>query len=172
MPCTRSPAWRGRPAFETRFGLHQGQAQVGHFGAPDRLNYTAIGDAVNLASRLEGLNKQYGTAIIASAPVFAATRAEFDFRLLDKVAVKGKTDAIEVYELLGEKGTARAMQQTVAAYEKALTAYMGRKFAEAMNILAAQPNDLPSCVLHARCREFQQTPPPSDWNGAFVSMSK
>ncbi len=167
-----SPAWRGRPAFETRFGLHQGQAQVGHFGAPDRLNYTAIGDAVNLASRLEGLNKQYGTAIIASAPVFAATRAEFDFRLLDRVAVKGKTDAIEVYELLGEKGTARAMQQTVAAYEKALAAYMGRKFAEAMNILAAQPNDLPSCVLHARCREFQQTPPPSDWNGAFVSMSK
>ncbi|HEY2714287.1 MAG TPA: adenylate/guanylate cyclase domain-containing protein [Chthoniobacterales bacterium] len=169
---SRSPTWRGRPAFETRFGLHQGQAQVGHFGAPDRLNYTAIGDAVNLASRLESLNKQYGTAIIASAPIFAATRAEFDFRLLDKVAVKGKIDAIEVYELLGEKGTAAAMRQTVTAYENALAAYMGRKFADAMDILAAQPNDPPSCVLHARCREFQQAPPPSDWGGAFVSMSK
>jgi hypothetical protein len=64
------------------------------------------------------------------------------------------------------------MQQTVAAYEKALAAYMGRKFADAMNILATQPNDLPSCVLHARCRELRQTPPPSDWNGVFVSMSK
>ena len=69
---SQSPEWRGLPPFETRFGLHQEKAMVGHFGAPDRMNYTAIGDAMNLASRLEGLNKQYGTTIIASDRIFEA----------------------------------------------------------------------------------------------------
>ena len=68
------------------------------------MNYTAMGDAVNVASRLEGLNKQYGTSIIASDRIFEDARAHFDFRLLDWVAVKGKTDAIKIYELLGMKG--------------------------------------------------------------------
>src|SRR4029077_9225574 len=67
---SQSAEWHNLPAFETRFGLHQDKALVGHFGAPDRMNYTAIGDAVNLASRLEGLNKQYGTTIIASERIF------------------------------------------------------------------------------------------------------
>jgi adenylate cyclase len=169
---SQSSDWQGRPPFETRFGLHQGYAQVGHFGAPDRLNYTAVGDSVNLASRLEGLNKQYGTAIIASAAIFAATREEFDFRLLDKVAVKGKSDAIEVYELLGEKGAAAGMERTVATYESAFAAYTARKFTEAMEILAAQPNDPPSCALGERCRTYHKMPPPPDWDGVFVSMSK
>jgi adenylate cyclase len=131
-----------------------------------------MGDTVNLASRLEGLNKHYGTAIIASAPIFAETREEFAFRLLDKVAVKGKTEAIEVYELLGEKGAAAVMQQTVAVYENAFAAYTARKFAEATDMLASQPNDPPSRALRERCQAFQQAPPPSDWDGVFVSMSK
>ena len=86
----QTPEWRGLPAFETRFGLHCANALVGHFGARDRMNYTAIGDAINLASRLEGLNKQYGTSIIASESIVERARDAFDFRLLDVVAVRGK----------------------------------------------------------------------------------
>ena len=77
---------------------------VGHFGAPDRMSYTALGDGVNLSSRLEGLNKQYGTCILASEAVRDAAGDAFAFRLLDLVAVKGKTRGVAVYELLGRAG--------------------------------------------------------------------
>ncbi len=169
---SQSPDWRGLPPFETRFGLHQEKALVGHFGAPDRMNYTAMGDAVNVASRLEGLNKQYGTSIIASDRIFEDARAHFDFRLLDWVAVKGKADAIKIYELLGTKGEGHEMHETVAAYETAFEAYAARDFDRAVTILEQNAGDAPSNILIKRCRAFQQTPPPEDWRGVYVSMSK
>jgi len=169
---SQSSDWRGLPPFETRFGLHQDKALVGHFGAPDRMNYTAIGDAINLASRLEGLNKQYGTTIIASSRIFEDARAHFDFRLLDWVAVKGKTDAIKIYELLDEKNRADELRETVAAYEAAFEAYVARNFEEAIAILEQNDSDPPTAVLLNRCREFQKAPPPADWSGVHVSMSK
>ncbi|MEO8354064.1 MAG: adenylate/guanylate cyclase domain-containing protein, partial [Chthoniobacteraceae bacterium] len=125
---SQSPEWRGLPRFETRFGLHRDTALVGHFGAPDRMNYTAIGDAINLASRLEGLNKLYGTSIIASERIVEDARAHFDFRLLDRVAVKGKSESIRIYELLGEKGARREPRDFVANYEAAFEAYAARDF--------------------------------------------
>ena len=109
----RTPDWRHLSPFQTRFGLHCSTALVGHFGARDRMNYTAIGDAVNLASRLETLNKQYGTSIIASESIFERARQDFDFRLLDIVAVKGKSKAIKVYELLGASHTAADKREFV-----------------------------------------------------------
>ena len=75
---------------------------VGHFGAPERFSYTALGDGVNLASRLEGLNKKYGTTILVSAAVADVVRAQFDLRPVDRVTVKGKTEATDVFELRGE----------------------------------------------------------------------
>jgi adenylate cyclase len=169
---SQSPDWRGLPPFETRFGLHQEKALVGHFGAPDRMNYTAMGDAVNVASRLEGLNKQYGTSIIASDRIFEGARALFDFRLLDWVAVKGKADAIKIYELLGTKGEGREIHETVAAYETAFEAYAARDFDRAVTILEQNAGDAPSNILIKRCRAFQQTPPPEDWRGVYVSITK
>ena len=169
---SQSSEWRGLPPFETRFGLHQDKALVGHFGAPDRMNYTAIGDAINLASRLEGLNKQYGTTIIASDRIFEDARAQFDFRLLDWVTVKGKTEAIKIYELLGQKGEAGELRETVVAYEDAFGAYVKRDFAAAIAILEKHDADPPSAVLIDRCRAFQQTPPAADWRGVYTSMSK
>jgi len=169
---SQSADWQGLPPFETRFGLHQGKALVGHFGAHDRMNYTAMGDAVNLASRLEGLNKQYGTSIIASDRIVENARDHFDFRLLDLVAVKGKTDAIKIYELLGLKGAGSAMGETVKAYEAAFDAYLARNFGEAIDILAQNGNDPPSAVLLNRCRSFQKTPPLADWRGVHISTSK
>jgi adenylate cyclase len=95
-----SPAWEG-PPMATRFGLHRDTVMVGHFGAPDRLSYTALGDGVNVASRLEGLNKQYGTTIIVSDGVREAAGAGFHFRELDTVAVKGRRGSLRIHELLG-----------------------------------------------------------------------
>ena len=169
---SQSSDWQALPPFETRFGLHQDKALVGHFGAPDRMNYTAIGDAINLASRLEGLNKQYGTTIIASDRVFEAAREHFDFRLLDWVAVKGKTGAIKIYELLGEKNSTDELRETIAAYETAFDAYVARNFEKAIAILEQNNGDPPSAILLSRCRVFQNAPPPPDWQGVHISMSK
>jgi len=153
---SQSSDWQGLPPFETRFGLHQDKALVGHFGAHDRMNYTAMGDAVNLASRLEGLNKQYGTSIIASDRIVEDAREHFDFRLLDLVAVKGKTDAVRIYELLGQKGAGSAMRETVKAYEAAFEAYVARNFGEAIAILAQNQNDPPSAVFSIVAVRFKK----------------
>jgi adenylate cyclase len=164
--------WRHLPPFETRFGLHCSTALVGHFGARDRMNYTAIGDAINLASRLETLNKQYGTSIIASESIFERAHAAFDFRLLDIVAVKGKSEALKVYELLGTIGAAEEKREVVRAYEAAFDAYLARDFARAVEILDGTQTDAPSIVLRERCQTFLRTPPPSDWHGVHISLSK
>jgi adenylate cyclase len=168
----QTPEWRGFPAFETRFGLHFARALVGHFGARDRMNYTAIGDAINLASRLEGLNKQYGTSIIASDTIVERARDSFDFRLLDIVAVKGKNDPTTIYELLGTKGALKQRRQVVSAYETAFSAYAAGNFERALAILQENSNDPPSIVLIERCKAFLQEPPPPDWRGIYFSTSK
>ena len=158
----QTPEWRQFPAFETRFGLHCAKALVGHFGARDRMNYTAIGDAINLASRLEGLNKQYGSSIIASDTIVDRANEAFDFRLLDVVAVKGKSDPITIYELLGTKGVLEQCRQVVSAYEAAFSAYAAGKFERALAILQENASDPPSTVLIERCKAFLQVPPPAD----------
>ena len=172
LALSRSEGWRGLPPFETRFGLHRDTAMVGHFGSPDRLSYTAIGDAVNLASRLEGLNKQYGTSILVSESIRDAA-GEFEYRLLDWVAVKGKRNAIKIYELLAQRERpGEPASEFVTRYEQAFALYVGRDFAGALRLLELQANDPPSVVLGERCREFLAEPPPADWAGVYVSMSK
>jgi adenylate cyclase len=167
-----SPQWQNLPRFETRFGLHRDRVMVGHFGAPDRLNFTVIGNGVNIASRLESLNKQYGTSFLVSEDIFEATKDFFDFRLLDLVAVKGKTEGIKVYELIGRKVEKQAMAAIVTKYEEALQAYRSRHFEDAMNLLKDQLHDGPSHTLHARCSLFLQNPPPDSWDGIYISTEK
>ena len=168
----RTPDWRHVPPFQTRFGLHCSSALVGHFGARDRMNYTAIGDAINLASRLETLNKQYGTSIIASESIFERARQDFDFRLLDIVAVKGKSKAIKVYELLGATHTVADNREFVRGYERAFAAYLARDFSRAVEILSRNETDAPSIVLRQRCETFLHAPPPADWQGVHISLAK
>ncbi|GMV80325.1 MAG: hypothetical protein AMXMBFR7_15090 [Planctomycetota bacterium] len=168
-----SEAWRGGPAWETRLGLHVGPVMVGHFGSPERMNYTALGDGVNLASRLEGLNKTYGTTILASASIREAAGKAFEFRLIDRVAVKGRTQALCVYELLGAAGTVPAVRLEAArAYDRAFEAYVKGDFAAARALWEAQPGDLPSRTMAARCVRLLDAPPLSGWNGVYVATSK
>ena len=173
-----SPAWRdaGLPPWHTRFGLHTEQVLVGNFGAPDRLSYTAMGDGVNLAARLEGLNKVYGTTILASQALRDAVGGAFVFRELDRVAVKGKSRAIAIFELLGVAGDpdARAKRPLIDRYQGALSAARAREFQTALALLAAPPcaDDGPSQLLAKRCRAWLAAPPPADWDGTWVATSK
>ena len=164
-----SPGWVV-PPLRTRFGLHTGEAMVGHFGAPERLSYTALGDSVNLASRLEGLCKQYGVDVLASEAVAVRARGEFVFRLVDRVAVKGRAQGIAVYQLLGP--STLAVPPAARDYEAAFAAYARRDFASAAAILERHPADGPSRVLLDRCRALQATPPPPGWDGVHVASAK
>ena len=168
--------WRsaGLPPWRTRFGLHTDRVLVGNFGAPDRMSYTAMGDGVNLAARLEGLNKVYGTTILVSDEVRTRVGDDFVFRQVDRVAVKGKTRAVAVHELVGEAGSASAERQRAAIkqYEDALTATLERRFERALEILSALPPEGPTAVLAARCRTWIATPPPPDWDGSWTATTK
>lgn len=168
-----SSAWEGLPALVTRFGLHEASVLVGNFGAPTRLSYTALGDGVNLAARLEPLCKQYGVVILASEAIVAKAKGEFVFRRVDRVAVKGKTTGIDVYELLGEKGEEIPNLALAERYEEAFELYLARDFARALAVVEAQQaEDPPSAVLAERCRELAAEPPPAEWRGVHVARSK
>lgn len=164
-------AWSGLAPWRTRFGIHRAEVSVGHFGAPDRMSFTAMGDGVNLASRLESLNKQYGTRILVSAPVEREARRAYRFRRLDRVAVKGKREGVEIFELLGRKQAA-GFFPAVERYEQALEAYFARRFEAALALLEECANDPPSQVLAARCREFAAAPPSPEWDGIYVAREK
>ncbi|MEO6847021.1 MAG: adenylate/guanylate cyclase domain-containing protein [Chthoniobacterales bacterium] len=167
----QSSYWEGIAPFETRFGLHRCTVSVGHFGSPSRFNYTAIGDGVNLASRLEGLNKYYGTTVIASETIYSETKELFEFRLLDCVSVKGKTHGITIYELLGEKFQ---YQKTAATqnYEEAFQLYHAGEFESALRIFEKNTNDHPSAILTLRCRDLIENPPQGKWNSIHVFDTK
>ena len=167
-----SPEWKTLPRFDTRFGVHKDRVMVGHFGAPDRMNYTAMGDGVNLASRLEGLNKVYGTSILVSDVVAAECRDRFAFRLIDIVAVKGKSKGVTIYELLDTASAANPPAPCVTAYEAAFRHYQQREFARALALLEVQLDDAPSAVLAERCRHLQIHPPSAEWTGVYVATSK
>jgi adenylate cyclase len=166
-----SAGWSG-PVLRTRFGLHCDRVMVGHFGAPDRMSYTALGDGVNLSSRLEGLNKAYGTWILASESVRVAAGDAYAFRLLDRVAVKGKTRGVAVYELLGRADAVPAdLRANARTYESAFSAYLERRFTDALSALDSC-GDAPSAVLAARCREYLESPPPPEWDGVWHALEK
>ncbi|WP_269458327.1 adenylate/guanylate cyclase domain-containing protein [Legionella waltersii] len=92
-----------KPKLLTGIGIHTGSAIIGNIGSSSRLNYTAIGDTINTASRLESLSKQYGSVIVVSEDVVNATQDHFEFRFLEQVSIRGKTGSYKIYELVGVK---------------------------------------------------------------------
>ena len=167
---------QGMPDVYTRIGLNSARLFVGNFGSDQLFDYTAMGDGMNLASRLEGANKAYGSLIMMGPRTYELAAHAVEARELDRVRVAGKSEAVTVYELLALKGELPADRlETVERYHEALALYRERRFGEAALLLEAQvlkdAQDGPSATLLERCRSYAESPPPPKWDGV-TSLDK
>jgi adenylate cyclase len=155
-----------------RIGLNSGPAVVGNMGSHTRFDYTMLGDAVNLAARLEGINKQFRTYTMVSAATLQRTASAFAARELARVAVVGRKEQVVVYEpMFPEEGKAR--RALLDSFASALAAFYGGRFAEAGELFArTAAEDPPAAAYVEKCRQMQAAPPAGAWDGVWVMTSK
>jgi adenylate cyclase len=147
---------RNLPHVEVRMGITTGDVTVGNIGSESAKGFTVIGDTVNLASRLEGANKEYGTGILVSHDTWVMAKDAVEAREIDTVRVVGKTEPVRVYELLGRKGEAdTALKES---YEAGLKHYRARDWDAAEAAFKRNPEDPPSKVMLARIALFRASP--------------
>jgi len=168
----------GRPAIKTRFGLNTGRVIVGNIGSQKRFDYTIIGDEVNLASRLESANKQYGTYLVISHSTYTLVRDHFMVRALDNLRVKGKERPVKVYEVLGRLNDSYELEfkKMLDCYRQGFLAYTKREWKEALRLFeegsGLKPDDGPTLTYIERCRYFLDNPPDDSWDGVFRLTTK
>ena len=164
----------GFPEFHTGVGINFGEVTVGNIGTEKKMDYTVIGDNVNLASRLEGLTKQYHQGIIISESLHERVKDKVPCRLLDLVTVKGKTKGVKIYGV--QRAREAAEREAWQMNDAAMAAYQNRRFAEAAKMFEEVgrrlPGDYPSSQLRARSLQFVKEPPPAEWDGAEVMKTK
>jgi len=166
----------GRPPISIGIGLNTGLLNVGNMGSAKRLSWTVMGDNVNLASRLEGINKQYHTQIVISEATYRHVRERFVCRELDKIKVKGKNQPVNIYELLDVMAEKSKYDSFLSQFDRAAAAYRAQdwrgaagKFGE---LLATYPDDGPTQVFLQRAMEFLESAPEADWDGVYVMKTK
>lgn len=166
-----------KPIFKVRIGINTGNVVLGNIGTKEHLSYTVMGDNVNLASRLEGLNKVYGTTIMISDVTLQACGGRVVTRPIDLVGVKGKDKKIMIHELLGLAGeTSESIVRFCEEFKKAYEAYVKKEWPIALSLFLKLTSENPAdklCQIYAdRCRDYHQNPPDDSWDGGQQMFQK
>jgi adenylate cyclase len=170
---------QGKPMLNMRIGINTGEMVVGNLGGMGKFDYTVIGDSVNLASRLEGANKQYKTGIMVSERTYELVKDRIIGRELDLNAVKGRTAPLTIFELLKPAAAAAldgTLEEFLSTYHEGFRYYRERRWADAKrkfeDALRLRSGDYPSLLYIERSSHYAANPPPADWNGVFVMKTK
>ncbi|MDR1108363.1 MAG: HAMP domain-containing protein [Spirochaetaceae bacterium] len=164
----------GKPEFRIGVGINYGTVTVGNIGSERKMDYTVIGDMVNLASRMEGLTKPYRQDTLISETIYGEIQGRLPTRLLDTVAVKGKTRGVKIYTV--KRSLAGSEERAWAVHNEGMEAYYRRSFGEAaakfQEVLSLLPDDFIARVLLGRCKNYTLAPPPEGWDGVEVMKTK
>jgi len=174
----RARASRGQKPVEIGIGINTDEVVSGNIGSPKRMNYTIIGDGVNLAARLETANKQYGTRILVSEYTYKKLRGTYRGREVDRVVVQGKTEPVVMYEILDyhTEETFPNLMEALSQFKYGLSEYRKQRWDQAVRAfretLRLNPADKVSEMYSERCEYFREHPPGESWDGTWVMKTK
>ena len=169
-------AAEGRPFVDIGVGINSGDMVVGNMGSNMRFDYTVMGDNVNLSSRLEGINKEYGTHIVISEYTYGVVKEEMFCRELDAVRVKGKKLPVKIYELICERKDAAEHEEYIGRFHAGLAHYKAARWDEGIaafqSVMEIRPDDPPATLYIQRCQDLKEHPPEGEWDGVFTMTRK